>query len=88
MLHSRHLVDSAVTGVTQIGDEFVMSIAYRGESVTRSGLYWENGREHGVGLVLYNMNTGKWWHIPIGNLGIIIREMSVIDGQLWMTTNL
>jgi hypothetical protein len=32
-------------------------------------------------------HTGKWRNIPTGDLDIIIREMSIIDGSLWMTTN-
>ena len=90
VLRSRYLVDSAVTGITQMGDELVMSTVYQGEfvTVTGPGLYWENGGEHKVGLVLYNTSTGKWRHIPIDNLDIIIRKMSGIDAQLWMTTNL
>jgi len=90
ILRSRYLVDSAVTGIAQIGDELVMSTVYQGEYTGQiaSGLFWENGAEHKVGLVLYNTDTEKWRHIPIDNLDIIIRRMSVIDGQLWMTTNL
>ena len=71
----------------RIGGELAISTVYQGEGTIGSGLYWEDGRLHKVGLVLYNINTGKWRHIPTENLDIIIREMRVIDDSIWMVTN-
>lgn len=87
ILRSKYLVDCSVTGIVRIGNELAVSTLYQGEATIGSGLYWGNGKSHKVGLVLYNINTGKWRHIPTENLDIIIREMSVIGGSIWMITN-
>ncbi len=87
VLRSKYLVDCSITGIVRVGDELAVSTLYQGEGSIGSGSYWENGKSHNVGLVLYNMNTGKWRHVPTENLDIIIREMSVIDDSIWMTTN-
>jgi hypothetical protein len=87
VLRSKYLVDCSVTDIVRIGDELAIATVYHGEYFIGSGLYWEDGEEREVGLVLYNANTGKWRNIPMGDPDIIIREMSVIDDSLWMTTN-
>jgi len=87
VLRSKYLVDCSVTDIVRIGDELGIATLYRGEYFIGSGLYWEDSEERKVGLVLYNVDTGKWRNIPTGDLDIVIREMSVIDGSLWMTTN-
>lgn len=87
VLRSKYLVDCSVTDIVRIGDELAMATVYQGEYFIGSGLYWEDGEEREVGLVLYNLDTGKWRNIPMGDLDIIIREMSVIDDSLWVTTN-
>jgi hypothetical protein len=87
VLRSKYLVDCSATDIVRIGDELAIATVYRGEYFVGSGLYWEDGEERKVGLVLYNLNMGKWRNIPMGDLDIIIREMSVIDDSLWMTTN-
>jgi hypothetical protein len=87
VLRSKYLVDCSATDIVRIGDELAIATLYRGEYFIGSGLYWEDGEERKVGLVLHNANTGKWRNIPTGDLDIIIREMSVIDDSLWMTTN-
>ena len=88
VLRSKYLVDCSATDIVRIGDELAIATVYQGEYLNYwTGRYWEDGEERKVGLVLYNVNTGKWRNIPTGDLDIIIREMSLIDGSLWMTTN-
>lgn len=87
ILRSKYLVDCSITDIVRIGDELAVSTLLSQEGWVGPGAYWENGASYKVGLVLYNINTGKWRHIPIEDLDIIIRGMSVIDGSLWMITN-
>lgn len=88
ILRSKYLVDCSVTDIIKIGDELAMSTIYQGEYSLDPGYYWEKDKSHKVGLVLYNISSEKWRNIPIENLDIIIREMSVIDDSIWMITNL
>jgi len=87
VLRSKYLVGCSVTGITRLGDELALSTLHSGIGVG-PGYYWEDGEAHKVGLVLYNSNSGEWRHIPFGDLRVFIRESAVIDGWLWMTTNL
>jgi len=91
ILRSKYLVDCSVTGILRIDDELAISTVFKGETGnSSSGLYWEDGKPRKVGLVLYNINTGKWRHLSTENANIsgdIIREMEVIDDSIWMITN-
>ena len=88
ILRSKYLVSCSVTDIIQIGDELALSTFYQGEYSLDTGQYLENDKSHKVGLVLYNIDTGKWRNIPIGDLDVIIHKMSVIDNSIWMITNL
>jgi hypothetical protein len=87
ILRSKYLVDCSVTDIIKIGDELAMSTVCQGEYSLGHSYYWEKDKSHKVGLVLYNIETGKWRNILIGDLDVIIHKMSVIDGSIWMITN-
>jgi len=90
ILRSKYLVDCSVTGILHVGDELAISTIYSGVSKISSGLYWENGKSHKVGLVLYNTNTGNWRNLSTENSNIsgnIIREMKIVEDSIWMITN-
>ena len=87
ILRSKYLVGCSVTGIIQIGDELALSTLYHSEEMIGTGQYWENDKSHKVGLVLYNIDTGKWRNIPIGDLDVIIHKMSLINDSIWMITN-
>jgi hypothetical protein len=90
VLRSKYLVGCSVIGIKQIGDELALSTADRslGGIFQGWGRYWDEGEQHRTGLVLYDMNTKKWRNISFSVPSTFIREMAVIDGQVWMTTNL
>ncbi len=90
VLRSKYLVGCSIINMKQIGDELALSTANRaiGGVFQSWGGYWEEGVYHTTGLVLYNPGTGQWRNIPFATPQTFIREMDVIDGQVWMTTNL
>lgn len=90
VLRSKYLVACSILDIKQIGKELALATAdgaLRGVLQTGSG-YWEEGEYQRTGLVIHNMDTKKWRKIPFSVPQTFIREMAVIDDQVWMTTNL
>jgi len=88
LVRGQYVISCSITDLKQIGDELAVSTVFMGYTGAEQGRYRDEGAGHGTGLVLYNLSTGQWRNIPFSVPRTFIRKMAVIDGQVWMTTNL